>query len=249
MKKIFLFCVFLPYLISCNNSIDSEGKEISPTDTVKGTEKEGWIRSYYPGGKVKKTEVYYKKGVRDGMARSFYKDGSVCVEGMYENGMREGHHKWFYEDTKTLYEDIPFIHDRKEGIRKKYFKNGKILSEAPFRDDFPGLGLKEYDKEGKLIEHPEIQFKCVNKINQGKGIILEMSMSDGNKKVEFFSGALKDGFMHSQLISINTEKGVGRLNYKVSSMNFFSQPINVIAKVKTKYLNYFVTEAVYTPGK
>ncbi|HBX50938.1 MAG: hypothetical protein A2275_05510 [Bacteroidetes bacterium RIFOXYA12_FULL_35_11] len=249
MKTYFLFILCLSLFSACSNQSDNEGKEISPSDTGKTTEKEGWIRSYYPGGIVKKTEVYYKKGIRDGMARSFYKDGSICVEGMYKNGMREGHHKWFYEDTKTLYEDIPFIHDRKEGIKKKYFKNGKILSEAPFRDDYPGLGLKEYDKEGKLMDHPEIQFKCVNKINQGKGIILEMSMSDGNIKTEFFSGTLKDGFLHSQLIPINTEKGVGRLNYKVSSTNFFSQPINVIAKVKTKYLNHYVTEAVYTHGK
>ena len=124
MKTYFLFILCLSLFSACSNQSDNEGKEISPSDTGKTTEKEGWIRSYYPGGIVKKTEVYYKKGIRDGMARSFYKDGSICVEGMYKNGMREGHHKWFYEDTKTLYEDIPFIHDRKEGIKKKYFKNG-----------------------------------------------------------------------------------------------------------------------------
>ena len=36
-----------------------------------------------------------------------------------------------------------------EGMRISYYKNGKVMAEVPYKDDYPGLGIKEYSQNGK----------------------------------------------------------------------------------------------------
>lgn len=248
--RLFIFIVLSTCLfVSCNTTIDDE-PELTAEDTAKSAKKTGWLRSYYPNGQMKKTEVHYKDGLCDGAARSFYKDGSINVDGMYRLGKRDGVFKWYYEDTKTLYEEIPFKNDDKNGIKKKYHKNGRLAAEAPFKDNKPGMGLKEYSKEGKPLGFPKIVCKIIDKVQQNKEYIIEFGMSDETKQVEFFTGSLdKEGFLNDKLFPIKTEDGVGRMKYKVSSVNFFTQPVNIIAKVKTQFRNDYITQETFYPGK
>lgn len=244
MKLHHILIILLAFFASCSNTINEE-PELAIEDTLSSSKKTGWLRSYYPDGKTKKTEVHYSEGKRDGLARSFYKDGSVCVTGLYSKGKRQGTFKWYYEGTKNIFEEVPYTNDEKNGVKRKFHKNGKIMSEAIFKNDQPGP-LKEFDKDGKLIEQATIV--CKSQYSKGE-YIMEFSMSDGNTKAEYFLGVLNaEGFFHADLMKVKTENGKGKISYKTQSANFKAYPVGIVAKVKTKYQNIYLAHQTFQPG-
>ncbi len=134
--------------------------------------KDGEYTSYYESGKRDKV-VNFKNGNYTGNYKKYYESGALNEETTFENGKMEGAFVSYYENGKiskktishngkydglleTYYEDgspdevCTYKKNRKNGLDKKFGRNGKLYGEAVFEDDVP-VSIKYYDLDGKLI--------------------------------------------------------------------------------------------------
>lgn len=90
-------------------------------------EKNGIIKDYYTGGKVK-AETEYKDGKKNGIRKVYHENGSLMAEQYYKNDKPESTGKGYYGNGKILHEDI--------------YKAGRLIN----RKSFDGVGNLVHDK-------------------------------------------------------------------------------------------------------
>ena len=107
----------------------------------------------YDNGKVG-IEYFYKNGQESERKHYHYdKSGNVTSENLYKNGtlklewriVRE------YIDGKLNSETSYNGTDKKEGIERRYYKNGTLFHEIPYKDDKEEGMVKIYYSSGKLL--------------------------------------------------------------------------------------------------
>ena len=120
------------------------------------------------------------------------------------------------------------------------------MAEVPFYQGKTCKGLKEYTVDGKVKErYPEIIVSTVNNVRQNGTYIIELSLSDGSKDVEYFVGELSEGvYLGSDATQLAVvENGVGRLEFKLKSGRFVTEQLHFIARVKTYQGNFYIAES------
>lgn len=237
---VLLFSIFLS---SCVFSISKE----STDDKEKKKPLEGVVKAYYPDGKLK-TEISYKNGKKNGLAREYFENGNVHLEINYVNDVNHGLTKRYYE-SGFIYHETPYDSGRIHGIEKKYRGEGQLMAEMPYRYGAPCKGLKEYTSDGSLRKkYPSIIITPVNTLLIDERYTLKLTMSDGSKNVSFFKGKLADGCWNDELVLLESSrehKGEGLDEYYIPRGGFIMQEINIVAKVKTRLGNYYITERKY----
>ena len=101
--------------------------------------KEGVSYAYYPNGKIKE-EAYYSDSKRNGITHEFDEKGAMISVLTYKSGVLTDREKINRKDQKGL----------KQGLWRTFYDNGKIKSEAEYRDDILNGPYKEYDEEGNI---------------------------------------------------------------------------------------------------
>jgi hypothetical protein len=235
--SIICLLISLVLLFACKEKITEAS---TPTGKLQGLHK-----YYFPDGKLY-LEVNYKDSVPHGTTKRYFKAGGILEESEYRNGILHGITKTFYEDG-TLSSQTPYDSGRIDGIKLKFRKDGTKTYEAPYQDGEPCAGLKEYFLSGNPVNnYPKIVVQPKNKLLTDDQYILEFSLSDNSKSVEFYKGTIKrDGCLSSANAPMYTSKGVARLFYFLPPGGFLMENINVIAKVKTDLGNYYFTQVSY----
>jgi len=235
-----LHLLLLLFVVACANP--DEGKKKKKKAKVK----EGLVQSYRKDGSLS-SEVNYKEGKKEGLAKDYYKDGQVHYEINYRGGQKNGITKWYHENGE-LYMSCNYTDNQRDGIETKYYEGGKMMSEMPWKNNMPGLGLKEYSKEGKLLtKYPAIEFEVKDQIAMNGEYTIKISMSDNYKNAKFWRGQLIDGEYLDEYKSypLRTINGVAIIHYKLSPGQFVMEKLNIIAKMKTRKRNYFVTQKAF----
>lgn len=219
----------------------------APKSDLKKTsgKKNGLVKSYSKDGKLL-SEINYKDGVRDGIGKSYYKNGNIQFLIPYAMGKRQGVVKRYYESGK-IYQETEFSDDRKTGIQKTYKENGKLRSEARLENGEPCTGLKEYLLDGTVKKkYPAIVSKVVDKVGISGEYYVYLSLSDGSGRVKFYRGELsKTGCLTNRLVPLpfNSKSKQGELKYTIPVGGFLMEEVNIVAEVSTLAGNsYLITK-------
>lgn len=211
-----------------------------------GKMRHGESKEYRKDGTLE-TLITYENNRKHGRALSYYSDGeTIKIEMNYVSGYKHGVAKWYYKSGK-IYRNTPFIKGKIHGTRITYYENGCVQAKIPYQNGHPGMGLKELYPNGNPREfNAGIIFKEKDRINLDNTFRLSVSLSDGSRNVEFYSGKLSDGkYWNEQLSPIPTENGIGVLDFYVSKGSFKMETINVVARVTTSLKNYHIIQREY----
>jgi antitoxin component YwqK of YwqJK toxin-antitoxin module len=268
VKRIIWFLSILALAGSCSQGKQDKspgsGETVNPETGIRV------IKEYYPNGSLKsETEalgklrhgvskeyrqdgtlenlINYQNNRKHGPAYNYYPDGStVKLEINYVSGYKNGETKWFYKDG-NVYRVTPYVKGKITGIRRTYYKNGILQAELPFQDNQPGMGLKEYRTDGSPRKFDaKIVFSERDRISMDNTFTLTITLSDGSRNVEYYSGKLTDGkFWNDQLAPIRTENGAGIMEFYVSKGTFKMETLNIVARIKTNLDNYLIIQREY----
>jgi hypothetical protein len=193
------------------------------------------IKQYTSGPNLIK-EVTFKNGVRQGLMKSFYLGGKVRQTFWYENGLREDSAKWYYE-TGEVFRSTPYVRDTANGIQKQYYRNGRLKAKIELKKGYRTLFFEEYSHDGKLVGgYPDVVVNTKDEYSNGTYQIT-LSLSDKSPKVRFYRGDLSDGvFDTTKVTKINVVNGIGKLNLKKAGS---TQPdhVGVFAEILTNFGN------------
>jgi hypothetical protein len=259
--QIVSFLVFL-LLAAC-----AQQKEAEPPANPSGIR---IIKEYYPDGKVKsetaakgklrhgESKDYRKDGTlenlityqnnrKHGRAANYYPDGkTVKTEMNYVDGFKQGEAVWYYPDGE-VYRKTPYVNGRITGNRTTYYKSGILQSETPYLNGKPGIGLKEYTRDGKPKSYgARILIKEIDRISMDNTFTLLISLSDKSRGVKFYQGKLtNDLYWNDQLSPIATENGVAELTFHISKGTFKMETLNIVARDKSSLNHIRILQKEY----
>ncbi|MBB3701011.1 hypothetical protein KMW28_20190 [Flammeovirga yaeyamensis] len=165
-----------------SKQLEEENQEIALAENPK---KDQVRVTYHKGTKIKKSVVRYVDGQRDGLSRSFYKDGKKHMEIEYVDGQKHGVSKQYNKDG-SLYKEA-FYDDGYVYQRKFYHKNGQLKADETYVDGEPTIHLKEYLKSGKQkSQYPEILVTMNNDTKDYNKVVLELNLDVRRKNTKFF---------------------------------------------------------------
>jgi hypothetical protein len=257
MKSFLLLtAVFCLLLFSCESGTvkkmdDGLAREyfadgtIKSETQVKDTLAHGLMKNYDRDGNL--MSVYtFDMGRLEGPAVSYYPDGKVKLKMFYKNGKREGTTQWFYS-TGELYRLIPFKDGKITGTQVSYYKDGKIMSEAPFLDDFPGTGLKEYNMKGELLKDDiKIIVKEDDQLFAINRYTLYISLSNPKPGASFYLGDLVEGrFISPNQWQLPDKDGIAYYSVSLVKGRFRMETLIFTVSYKTSKSNYRVLSREY----
>ncbi len=231
------FLLFAFVLLACSKPAD----EKKSTDGAEGTSITGpngeqIVRIKFPTGELK-SEVIYKDGKKNGIARTFDKDGSVILELPYVNNKREGTSKKYYAGGKILAQSTEYKDDLMFGLQKRYRGNGNLMSEARYEYDKPCADLKEYlENQSLKKKYPVINVKVENKVKTTGIYLLRVSLSERMRNVKFYKGKLsKSGCMLDgmEYVRLDESTRTGEISYYLPPGGFVMEELNIVATYET----------------
>lgn len=211
---------------------------------VKDTLAHGLMKIYSPGGRLKQVFTY-NMGKREGPAVEYYPDGQLRSKSFFKDNKMEGTTRLYYE-TGELYRETNYKNGVIDGIRKSFYKDGKVLAEAHYRKGYPGLGLKEYDTNGKEIQpEPKIIVTPLNQLALNNKYILLLRLSENQSSTTFYIGDLEDGFLHEGCWPIQPKDGEARYEIHLNKGSFMMEKLVISAMFTSRKKNIGVVSREY----
>ena len=96
-----------------------------------------------------KSEISFKNGKIDGVARSYHENGNLQSQRFWKEGKGDGEFK-VYSESGQLLKEGTYKNGQMDGIWKEYFENGKLKAEMSYTDGKLDGVVKEFDRTGKL---------------------------------------------------------------------------------------------------
>lgn len=99
----------------------------------------------------RKITYFYRNGLRNGVATSYYEDGKMEFEITYRNGLKDGEEIYFYENGAPKLKKT-YKADKLNGAKISFYENGK-----PKRQDYYIEGVLDgettyFDEEGNRVK-------------------------------------------------------------------------------------------------
>lgn len=201
--------------------------------------------TYWDGTQNIRSQVSYVDGLKEGLAVQYYRNGNKQMEIQYYNDIKEGITRVYYEDG-MLYRETPYEAGLITGIQKIYHPNGAVAAEIPYREDWPGIGLKEYTTKGSdVTDNPKIEFEHVNLLKSKNIYRVYIQFEGANRSPQFWFGKPIDGqFIDpNKNIPIAKEKGRFFLEFELEPGERLKKEIDIIGEMKSKYKNPYVAAA------
>lgn len=188
-------------------------------------------------------EIPVLKGteLRHGVQKRFYSNGiSLYSEIPFTRNVRNGiaytYYQTYGEGKPPVWKEQIYINGKLDGICKRYYEDGKLQAEYEYKSGLPAIGLKEYSKSGKEIQQPVL---ILSQKKVDGYIHITASMSNKTKNVKMYEGVLVDGkYVSNNITEINVKNGVGEILIPDYSNK---KSITVIASLTTRYYNTYYT--------
>ncbi|RLD61108.1 MAG: hypothetical protein DRI95_14575 [Bacteroidetes bacterium] len=123
---------------------DEEGNIITQGDYLEGKKEGNWF--YQVGDN--RDEGKYAEGMRNGLWKSYYADGTLSFEGKFVDDLPNGEHKWYWPNGK-LKQQGRFVMGRRNGDLKKYDSTGLMIITINYK------GGREVKYDGIEIDAPD----------------------------------------------------------------------------------------------
>lgn len=154
----------------------------------KNGKKDGIYKSYYKNGNLKE-EIDYKNGVKNGVSREYYESGELEQEFNFINGLCSGPCKMFYKNGQLNFQSNYNNNGKLEGKTKHYFKNG-LLHEERFYQNNKSKKVKKYFLDGSIISS---KIETSTKFIDGESrIFIENKLEGVEQKSENLSKTKED---------------------------------------------------------
>ena len=179
-----------------------------------------------------KVYIHYVEGKREGPAVTYYNNGQLRSKLQFHNNQLNGTAKMYYK-TGELYRVTNYVEGKADGMRTSYYKNGRVMAEVPYKDDYPGLGIKEYSQDGKPENDlPGIIITPVNRLAMEDKYILKISLSKTEPSTTFYVGDLEEGkYIHYGLWPQKPKNGTYEYVVHVRKGGFLMESLTVSATV------------------
>jgi len=178
--KIICVAILMVFPCSCNTPVEDSKVSASNPETKLITRRRA-------DGTVSSFSEVNEAGYIHGKRLTFFADGkTVSSKLYYKNGSRHGPATYYYKNGQvSLF--VEFIDGKREGIARRYYDDGKLLSESIWENDFPMPGLKEYNRDGTtIITEPEIHFTETDLLERSSKVLLQISCTPNNKKIKYY---------------------------------------------------------------
>lgn len=146
VKKMTLESVFPDTLLASDPNLHNDnGIYFLDSKTFTGI-----IKELYPDRKVK----CYKSianGELHGLYKTFYENGSRFEVRHYIGNLAHGRHYGYWPDGRTLKFDYHYDQEKRQGMQKKWYKNGSPYLFANFRNDHEEGLQQGWRENGKLF--------------------------------------------------------------------------------------------------
>lgn len=168
MKKlstILIFLVITSFVLSADvvNRNDLQYDFAKKIFTKGGTPFTGTfvIKTTMGDKLVQKTAV--KNGMMNGESIKYHNEKPSAIE-MYKDNMKHGLTKVYSLRDGSLYKEVNYVNDKKDGLVKTFGPNGKVKSEYVYKEGNRAGAYKLYYTNGKLkIEGDYQKYKKVGK--------------------------------------------------------------------------------------
>ena len=253
--KLFKYCLFLALVgLLCHCRENKKRRiveEYYPGGTIKSeiemvdTMQDGMAKYYGESGRLLST-VQYKNDKREGWVTNYnIENGKIATKAYFKNDTQDGPVYQYYREG-MLFRLSKYVKGRVDSIITTYWPNGKIKSQNLYHLGEPAIGLKEYDKTGKLLKQPDIIVSEINQAALFNKVTLKFSLSNGNRNVEFYIDTLEDGkYFNPKTHELRNDEGVGSIEYSVYRGNTLIEKISIVAKVTTEYGNKLILHKNY----
>ncbi|OFY47723.1 MAG: hypothetical protein A2W85_13015 [Bacteroidetes bacterium GWF2_41_31] len=104
------------------SEFDDQGKLITTGEYLEGKMEGFWTLEIGDS----REEGSYSEGLRSGIWKTYYPDGSLAFEGKYVDDLPNGKHQWWWPNGRLKME-AEFVMGRKSGELKKYNDDGTTL--------------------------------------------------------------------------------------------------------------------------
>ena len=132
--------------------------------------KQGLLRTFYKNGKTKSV-VPYDKGKQEGTGYEYSVDSVITAVIVYQGGILQSYERINRKDDNN----------KKQGIWKEFYENLEVKKEMKFNDDSLDGYVMDYDKKGNLLS--------TKKFNNGKQILRSPEINP----VEVYREVFQDG--------------------------------------------------------
>ena len=135
---------------------------------------------------------------------------------------------------------------QKTGIQKKYYENGALLAEIPYKMDEPTLGTKEYKKSGQLVtEYPKIVVSPINRLGSESKYYLRLRLMPERKKVNYYFYVTEHGKDAKILLDEYTKSGVVTYPIILPPGHSINEELDIRATITTSRGNPVVLQRRY----
>lgn len=109
------------------NEFITIGDELSAWQTVFGNY--AWLSN--KGFVMKQSEV---EKLANGIGKTWYNNGKICIEFTYKNGKRDGLYRLWHENGQ-LFEEFTYKEGKKDGLYRRWHPSGLLLAEVTYKND------------------------------------------------------------------------------------------------------------------
>ena len=142
--------------------------------------KDGLKTVYFPNTEIVQVVAEYKDGKREGELKEYYRNGKLKLRQFYRDDQQDDS-TFFYHENGNI-KEIQYRKDfKKEGLWKKFNKEGKLYEEINLKNDYlDGCSTTYTYRTGRLLQ----RFNYKSGMKDGKQ---EVYYNNGNPKyVTFF---------------------------------------------------------------
>lgn len=161
-KPFYLISVLLA-LVACTSNgprVEMPSKE----KPKKNQTRNGLVVEYFPKTEIKASEITYVENIKNGPARSFYRNGQVNKEGYYVDGLKHGVFVTFYENGKRK-KSVEYKENKHDGWDSTFYKSGNPKSAVLYKMDEVQPGTVEWDRfRKKHTTDNIIKVESINRI-------------------------------------------------------------------------------------
>lgn len=214
MKRVLIFSVLLFIFSSCINQgakrLEQQMKEDAEKDSIFV------IKKPFANDPTKiEYEIPVLKGtnLRHGIQKRYYSHGSLYSEVPYirneRNGIAYTYYKAFKNESPAVWKEQPYVNGKLNGLCKRYYSSGKLQAEYEFKDGLPAIGLKEYTESGEEISMPVLTAKSSP---TSIYYYVTAQLSKSNNKTTFYIGELIEGkYMPENMKKMQERNGVAEI--------------------------------------
>jgi hypothetical protein len=247
--------IFAIMAFSCNSRKDPNNgvlEEFYPNGLIKSETpiknglRNGLVKNYSENGKLLST-AEYTDDLRNGWIINYStENGKPMLKAMLKNDIQNGPVIQYYKEG-MLFRESNYVNGRIDGKVITYWPDGKIKAENFYKMGKPAIGLKEYDKDGKLIvEQPKILISQIDQLEIFNKVVLRIALSENVDELEFYlEEPFEKIYIPDHPYKLRVVDGVATIDYPAPSGSTFRKKISIMAKFRSKNGNTMVLQQYY----